>query len=304
LNQGKDIKKEIALKYIDQAGDLKIPFINLSGGETLVYPYLTELLERISIRGLSSAISISGWGFDPVRLMELKRAGVDEIYVSLNGSTREINELSRDGYEMAVNALNLLKADRQVNYYINWVARNDNAEDFPHLVSLAEELGVKSIVILESKPDAGYALQSTLSPENFLRLANYLKKHDQQKIPIQVEPCFSPLRAYINNYYFWNRNTGANKGCGAGRNAMAVDVDGNLIPCRHLLYSESFESIADYWWNSEVLDKLRQFEDYREEPCRSCYLNNNCISCRAVADKVENNLFSGNHYCSAREMAK
>jgi radical SAM protein with 4Fe4S-binding SPASM domain len=304
LNRGQDIKKEIAFKYIDQAADLKIPFINLSGGETLIYPYLTELLERISSRGLSSAISISGWGFDPARLLKLKRAGVDEIYVSLNGSTREINELSRDGYEMAVNALNLLKADRQVNYYINWVARNDNAEDFPQLVSLAEELGVKGIVILESKPDAGYALQSTLSPEHFLGLADYLKKHEQQKISIQVEPCFSPLRAYINNYYLWNRNTGVNKGCGAGRNAMAVDVEGNLIPCRHLLYSESFESIEDYWWKSKVLNKLRQFEDYREEPCRSCYLKNNCISCRAVADKVEKNLFSGNHYCSAREMAK
>lgn len=304
LNQGKDIKKEIAIKYIEEAASLQIPYINLSGGETLLYPYLTDLLELISISGLNSAIAISGWGFDQARLEELKRAGVDEIYVSLNGSTQAINALSRDGYDMAINSLRLLQEDQQVNYYINWVARNDNVENFPELVQLAQSFGVKGIVILESKPDASYVMQATLSKDNFFILANYLKKHDQQSIHIEVEPCFSPLRAYINNAYFWNRNTGVNKGCGAGRNAMAVDVDGNLIPCRHLLYPESYDCIEDYWWQSQLLNKLREYEDHKEEPCLHCYLTNNCISCRAVADKVEKNLFSGNHYCTIREMEK
>jgi pyrroloquinoline quinone biosynthesis protein E len=297
LNRGQDIKKEIALAYLEQAAELKIPFINLSGGETLVYPYLMELLEFINEKGLQSAIAISGWGFDFAKLQELKRAGVKEIYVSLNGSTEEINSKSRDGFEEAINALSLLKADGEVDYYINWVARNDNVDDFPNLVNLALSYGVKGIVILELKPDADYNLQASLSREKFLKLAEYLKKHDQGKIRIDVEPCSSPLRAYIYNYYFWNRNTGVDKGCGAGRNAMAVDVNGNLIPCRHLLYPEKFERIDDYWWNSKVLDKLRRFEDEREEPCRSCYLNKNCVPCRAVADKVENNLFSGNNCC-------
>lgn len=297
LHQGKDIDKETAFKYIEQAAHLKIPFINLSGGETLAYPYLTDLVASINAKGLSSAIAISGWGFDADKLEELKSAGVDEIYVSLNGSSREVNSQSRDGYEMAINALSLLQADGQLNYYINWVARNDNVDDFPRLVKLAQDFGVKGIVILESKPDASYLLQATLSKDNFLMLANYLKKHDQQEICIAVEPCYSPLRAYINDYYLLNRNIGFDKGCGAGRNSMAVDVDGNLIPCRHLLYPERFASIEEYWWNSEVLKKLRSFEDKKEEPCQTCYLSNNCISCRAVADKVDNNLFSGNNYC-------
>lgn len=297
LNQGKDIEKEVALKYIEQAARLKIPFINLSGGETLVYPHLTELLEYISDKGLSSAIAISGWGFDFKKLKEFTRAGVDEIYVSLNGSTEEVNAQSRDGYEMAIQALELLKADQQSQYYINWVARNDNIDDFPALVGLAKKYGVKGVVVLESKPDASYVIQAALSKDKFLFLANYIKEHDQKEIRIAVEPCFSPLRAYINNYFLINHNIGINKGCGAGRNGVAVDVDGKLIPCRHLLYPEKYDDIEDYWYNSELLNKLRRFEGNREEPCKSCYLNNNCLSCRSVADKVEKNLFSGNHYC-------
>lgn len=297
LNRGKDIDKNIALKYIEQAGRLKIPFINLSGGETLVYPFLNELLQAIKEQGLHSAIAISGWGLDECRLQQLKTADVGEIYVSLNASTPEVNQLSRDGYELAINALKLLQKDNQVNYYINWVARNDNVEDFPNLVILAQSLGVKQIVILESKPDSEYVMQAALSRENFLSLADYIKKHNQEDIEIVVEPCFSPMKAYINKSYLLNRNIGFNKGCGAGRNGISVDIDGNLTPCRHLLYPESYDQIEDYWWHSEVLEKLRKFEDNRGEPCVNCYYKNNCISCRAVASKVENNLFSGNYYC-------
>ena len=122
-------------------------------------------------------------------------------------------------------------------------------------------------------------------------MADYIK-NIIKRIEIVVEPCFSPMKAYINKSYLLNRNIGFNKGCGAGRNGISVDIDGNLTPCRHLLYPESYDQIEDYWWHSEVLEKLRKFEDNRGEPCVNCYYKNNCISCRAVASKVENNLFS------------
>ncbi len=304
MHRGKDIDLEVALKYVEQAAELKIPYINLSGGETLVYPHLPELLTAIRDKGLHSAIAISGWGFDADKLQELKDAGVDEIYVSLNGSEKEVNEHSRQGYELALNALGILQAGQYTDYYINWVARNDNAADFPKLVQLAQSLGVKGVIVLELKPDADNVLQASLSRENFVMLAEYIKKHDRQEIAIEVEPCFSPLRAFIQQRLFVNTNTGFDKGCGAGRSNMAIDVDGNLLPCRHLLYPEAWERIEDYWWNSEVLEKLRRFEDNKKEPCRSCYLEKYCIPCRAVADKVEKDLFSGNHYCQARVAGK
>ena len=304
LTHGKDINKEVAFQYIDQAARLKIPFINLSGGETLVYPHLMDLLKYINSKGLDSAIAISGWGFNQEKLVELKAVGVGEIYVSLNGSTEKVNALSRDGYQLAIHALRLLQADQGVDYYINWVARNDNIEDFPNLVRLAKNFRAKGIYVLVNNPDANHLLQSILTQENFLSLANYIKKHDHREITITVEPCFSPLRAYISNYFFMNTNTGVNKGCGAGRNAMAVDVNGEMIPCRHLLYPEKYESIADYWRDSEVLKQLRSFEDNQGEPCSRCYLKKNCVSCRAVADKVDKNYFSGDHYCPVKNIEK
>ncbi|MCF8011131.1 MAG: radical SAM protein [Clostridiales bacterium] len=297
LNEGKDIKKETALKYIEEAARLQIPYINMCGGETMVYPYLTDLIEFISSKGLHSAIAISGWGFNQDKLKELKRAGIDEIFVSLNGSTEEVNSLSRDGYHKAINTLQVLQADQEVNYYINWVARNDNVADFPRLVNLAQNYGVKRVYILTCKPDASNVIQESLSKDNFLFLADFIKNFDSQEISLMVESCYSPLRAYIYNYYFFNRNTGENMGCGAGRKGITVDLDGNFIPCNHLVHPEKFDSIDEYWWNSKILDNLRRYEEHKEEPCRSCHLTNNCRSCRAVGEKVYHNLYSGHKHC-------
>jgi pyrroloquinoline quinone biosynthesis protein E len=297
LNTGRDIAKEVALKFIAEAVRLQIPYLNLSGGETLVYPHLTELIREINSQGLCSAIAISGWGFTADKLEELRSAGVDEIYVSLNGSTEEVNSKSRDGFQEALNALQILRKSGFKDYFINWVAREDNIADFPHLVKLAEDLNVKGIYILALKPDAEQQLKSAPSQESFQQLASYLKIRTNPEPVIEVEPCYSPLRAYLQQKLFVNLNTGISKGCGAGRNSFSVDVEGNLTPCRHLLYPEKFASIAEYWEESKVLDQLRQVEDHREEPCKSCYLTKNCLSCRAVADKIYHNIEASDPLC-------
>lgn len=297
LNTGKDIDKEVALKFIKEAAHLQIPYLNLSGGETLVYPHLTELLAAASCQGLSSAIAVSGWGFTTEKLQEFTRAGLDELYVSLNGSTEEVNSLSRDGYQEAIKALEILRESSFKKYFINWVAREDNIADFPQLVRLAEEMEVKGIIILALKPDSEHQLKSTPSKESFGELVTYLKNSRDKRISIDVEPCYSPLRAYLSQSFFLNHNTGLNKGCGAGRNNLSLDVDGNLTPCRHLLYPEKYGSITEYWNESKILDQLRRVEDNREEPCKSCYLTKNCLSCRAVADKISHSFNAGNSFC-------
>lgn len=301
LNTGKDIDKEVALNFITEAARLQIPYLNLSGGETLVYPHITELIQAISAHGLSSAIAISGWGFTPEKLAELTSAGVDEIYVSLNGSTEEINSRSRDGYKLAINALKILKESKFKDYYLNWVAREDNIADFPALVQLAEKYGVKGIYILTLKPDAEYHLKGAPSKESFQQLVSYLKSRTNSEFMIDVEPCYSPLRAYLQQKFFVNHNTGLTKGCGAGRHSISVDVDGNFTPCRHLLYPEKYSNIAEYWFQSKVLDQLRRVEDNREDPCNSCYLTKNCLSCRAVADKIYHNLNASDPLCPVGE---
>lgn len=296
LYKGKDLSLDTALHFIRQAAALKIPNINLSGGETLVYPHLFELIEACAQGGLCAAVALSGYGFDEAVLNRMVQAGVGEIYISLNGSIQEVNAASRDGYDLAVNALKVLKNGAFRNYYVNWVAHKSNIEDFPNVVALCKEYGVQKLVIIGFKPDSSHSLASAPTDDQLLQLADFIRHHDGTP-NILVESCFSPLRAVTSQKFFGNINRGITKGCGAGRDGISVNVDGQLTPCRHLEQPEAFDSIEDYWYHSKVLQQLRAVEDTPRTPCKECKYSAYCLHCMAINLKLNGAVYKGNETC-------
>lgn len=289
LHQGKDLDLQKALTALEEAAELKIPYINLSGGETLVYPHLEALITFIREKGMVPAIAISGWGLTRERWASLKQAGNPQVYISLNGSTEAVNQLSRDGYHQSVKALALLQELGETDTWINWVARGDNVADFPQMLALARKYGVKGVVVLETKPDARGQITAPMNRQQLNQLAAHLKnaaKKGEQPY-IELEPCFSPLKALMGKSFFGNRNSGVNRGCGAGRSGAALDVDGNWLPCRHLITPESWPTLQDYWHHSPRLKALRNHEENRDQNCQSCQMMHHCLPCRVAGSAYE-----------------
>ena len=108
LNNGREMPLDTALYWIRDAADAVVKQVNLSGGETLCYPHLTELIRECHKCGLDSNIALSGAYVTEEKLREFIDAGVTRIFVSLNGSTKEVNEKTRDGYELAIRTLELV----------------------------------------------------------------------------------------------------------------------------------------------------------------------------------------------------
>ena len=115
LEGGKHLELTIAKKKIDEAYKHGVKIAHISGGETLCYPHIYELLKYISGYGITANIAISGYTFNEGILEKLILSGVSGIFVSLNGSNSEINALTRDGYEMAISALTVLKDAKYEN---------------------------------------------------------------------------------------------------------------------------------------------------------------------------------------------
>lgn len=291
LNNGKDIDINLALKFIEEAGYMGISFVNLSGGETLVYPHLIELLQGCKNNGIKSAIAISGWNFDADVLNNLLNAGVEKIFVSLNGSCELINSKTRDGFELAINALRILKKSTFTNYYINWVAHDNNIDDFPNLIKLAEKNLVRAVHVLAAKPNIGYEMDSVPSIENFIKLGTFIKSYSNTKLSIVIETCYSPLIFYVYGDMIGKIY------CQAGRTNFSLSVDGKMTPCRHIDIEEDYDSIESYWEKSDYLINLRKsFLDVRK-PCLGCIYTNACTPCLAVNHKIYKELFKGNEYC-------
>ncbi len=298
LSGGKDIEPDTAIYWIEQGAKMGVKNVELSGGETLCYPYLLSVIQAAKKAGVTPNIALSGYRFDQKMLDNLIQAGVGGIFVSLNGSTEDINSLTRDGYDFAIHALKLLKENNYPDTTINWVMHCNNTEDFPNLLKLAENMCVNSIVIIGLKPDSHDSLH-TLPTREQMEFIKKIIRSQKGKPKIYVETCFSMMLALVcDTKLFGNMNLGKHKGCGAGLTTFSVNVDGLLSPCRHLDYFEKFENLQEYWDKSETLNLLRRLA--LEKPsgsCTDCRLKEYCRPCYAANSKIEGRLYRGNHYC-------
>lgn len=296
LEGGRDIQLDTAVKYLREARQLGLKLVNLSGGETLCYPYLYELVEEARGLDVEANIAISGVGFDESVLEKLKAVGVSSISVSLNAPTEETNRLTRAGFDYSIAALELLKERKFCTTHINWVMHSNCADSLPQMIELAEKYDIDSIDIIAPKPTSRNEADTIPTREQMEITADIV--HRARPSVLQIESCFSPLLALVcDTKLFGNLNVGPYKGCGAGRNTMSINVDGVFSPCRHLEYYEKWDSLIDYWNKSEVISKIRTLDEKREEPCASCYFSNYCRHCLATNAALNGRLYIGFAQC-------
>jgi len=293
----KNIDKDKAIYWLKQAGEMGVKSVHLSGGETLCYPYIYELVSA-SVKYCGNAnVALSGYNFTEEVYDKLIESGITGIYISLNGSTEEVNSLTRDGFALSLSALSLLKEKKFPETFINWVMHSNNVSDFPNVFRLAESFNVKNLVIMTAKPNSRLELNTAPSVDQVKALAKLIK-HYYSPVQIMVEACYSPMLALVfDDGRGGNTNTGINKGCGAGLTSFNVNVDGKLSPCRHLDYFEDYESLDEYWQHSTILRMLRVLEYARLQPCNTCKYNIYCRHCIAINSKLNNSLHIGNEFC-------
>ncbi len=298
LENGLDLDVNIAKFRIDEACELGLTSINLSGGETLCYPHLYDIISYASKKGVSSIlVSLSGVYFDENTLFRLIDAGVTGICISLNGSNEGINKVSRDGYKYAINSLDILSRNGYSNTIINWVMHSSNAYDFEKLVGLAEQYKVALIDIISLKPDSQKAMKTFPSMEQIAYISRFIKEY-RGPVKIMIESCYSNFVAYhLDTKLFGNLNITEYKGCTAGRNSLSVNVHGLITPCRHIDKVEKFSSMKEYWMQSQMIKQLRDIDLTRREPCVSCYFAPYCRHCQAISWEIKQELCLGFDSC-------
>ena len=304
LSGNKHIDLEIAKGKIREAAEHGVENINMSGGETLCYPWLYELVSYASGLCKNINIAISGCYFNKDVLAKLINAGVTSISVSLNGSTEEINRLTREGYPLAMNAIRILGEAHFSNTYINWVMHSNNCDDFPNIVSIAEDHGIRYIDVIMFKPDSHHELKSYPSDQQMKQIADFIR-HYRGPVKILVETCFSQMLALIhNNSWFGNIDAGGQKGCRAGIYIYNISVDGYYSPCRHLDQYEKYDSLDEYLELSPVIQKLRDYENDLRSPCDSCPVSKYCRPCPAIPYKIEGEYYKGQASCQVWKQVK
>ena len=194
LNTGEDMPLDTALYWLREGKRAGVTFVCLSGGETLCYPHLPELIRECKKLGITSAIALSGIYADRECLQGLIADGVSEIFISLNGSTEEINRKTRDGYQLAIDALQALKELAFEETHINWVMTGENAHDLPEMIALCEHYQVKQLDLLAFKPDSTHEWDRFPSAAQMEEAARQIKAY-RGPGEVVAEPCLSQMKA-------------------------------------------------------------------------------------------------------------
>lgn len=253
-------------RYLDELAEMGTAQVQFSGGEPLVYRYLAEAIEYAHRKGLRTVISTSGVGLTAQYVQKLKTAGLDCVCVSLNGSTKEIHSLTRDGFEYAINALRLL-SDTDIMIGLNWVANHENVADLRNVIELAKSNNVHYISVMPLKDSSSEIKIKTLNSEDFELLMGICSENKGFLVP---DSCFEEFAAALKGE---RRKL---KGCRAGSFYMAISARGEFLSCPHLTSSGmAFGSIRDYWQNDEGL-KLHRKE-------RNCV----CLKTKGTNEKHE-----------------
>lgn len=293
-------KKDFPFKnlypILEEAAELGVNHIMLNGGEPVLYPEWDILFDTIKKLGLISFVVLSGYGVNENFVNKYSKY-IDKtlnVAISLNGSSEDIHALSRDGYEYALNAMNLFKKEK-VPYSINWVARKDNIDDFPKLIELSKELNASSITVALTKLDSSGKLPSKLENHDIKKLADIIDNTNDlmNKKYIQVQYCFPLLNRLLKKYV----NKSMNR-CPAGYRSLYVDIDGKFAPCSHMPHlSEEVTSIKNYWENSKIINKIRFNEMGNKNCINHCKDSFSCKNCYCMDYNNYKNLSLGLEDC-------
>lgn len=256
----KDMNWEVFEERLGQAKDLGIPRIMLTGGEPLLYPYIVRAVKCINDLQMECIMATSGYGLTEKIAYDLAKAGLTKVYISLNGSTAAIHNVSRSCYHMSVEALKLFEANC-ILVGLNWVARHDNAYDFPTYIDYAKKNNITDVVVLSNKRNANGNLDSLLTIDDISIIKKTMEDNEGY---ITLDPCFS---------YKCRRALGLpllfGHVCNAGRIFCDVLADGSIISCRHAInhYDIHYVSLSDYWYQAAL--KERNIARLWLQPCKA-----------------------------------
>lgn len=256
-------------KYVLELKEMGVQIVQLSGGEPLTHPNIVEIVEYIKSRGFICKIATSGYNLSNSIIKKFVDLKLDALHISLNGSEKEINSVSRDGYQYAINALEQAHIFGQLSI-INWVAHHKNIDDLPNVVELAKRMNatIDVLMLKEGTPD--------LSECDLNDLKQIKKVIEKNKGLLKVESCFITLRLLMDE-----KISLIDRGCLAARFHFSISQSG-YAPCPHFCPSMPLHDIGWHWNNDIDFNKLRmeQRNLYKFNYCKSCKYSAKCFLCR------------------------
>ncbi len=181
VNYENELKKERYFKLIDEAANLNVKSIEITGGgEPLCREDVTlSLIKEVKKKNIFGSLITNGTLFSTGSVRDIIKAGWDEIIFSLDSPFKETNDNLRafpGSFDKVVRSIELFNRykEEKPKVCIHTVLCNKNYNQIPDMFKLAEKLNCKNIFF---EP----VVTVTIST----KIADGLKLNDEQLIELQ-----------------------------------------------------------------------------------------------------------------------
>lgn len=267
-----ELSTQAWIDVFNQAAELGVLHLHLSGGEPASRRDIVELTEAAAKAGLYTNLITSGIGITQKRLDALVDAGLEHVQLSIQGVDEQTADLIggyKGGYKRKLQLAEWINA-RGIPLTVNAVCHRTNMKSIPEMIELSIALGARRLEIATVQFH-GWAIRNRtqLMPtreqvRETTRLVEDARKRLEGKLVIDYVPA---------DYYATYP-----KAClgGWGRIGINVDPTGLVLPCHAAESIPSLEfdtvrdkSLHDIWYHSSSFNAFRG-TDWMQEPCRSC----------------------------------
>ncbi|MGF1622599.1 MAG: pyrroloquinoline quinone biosynthesis protein PqqE [Rhodomicrobiaceae bacterium] len=272
LKAGDELDTEEWLRVFDQAAELGVLQVHLSGGEPALRRDLEQFVTRLAQRGVYSNLITAGVSLTRERLKALADLGLDHVQLSIQ-SVRSQTADRITNYKDSLEKKRTFAGwvtDAGLPLTINAVTHRDNIDETEEAIQFALDVGAQRIEVANTQYYGWAAVnRASLMPtyEQCIRQADIVSAAQHQLTGIlNID--------YVPTDYYASYP----KPCMGGwaSDVLNVTPSGQVLPCHaaESLTDMEFENVrerplAEIWYGSKSFNRFRGTE-WMAEPCRSC----------------------------------
>jgi len=199
-------------KVLDQIIDCQVPFVTLLGGEPLIHEDIFDIIKALRANNIFVKLITNGMLVNSEVAGQLADAGINQVAVSIDGLTRQVNDKSRGtgAFDKALKAISLL-SETIPRLSISYTVSSLSLDQMDKLPKFCEKHGVADVYISPLRASA-----QTKYPEGITTLDS----DQSQRLAKYVEMCNDQGLKTIHL-----------RQCSCGRSSMVIRTDGRVCPC-------------------------------------------------------------------------
>ncbi len=306
-----DAPFELFERVVHQAAEARVLQMALGGGEPLLHPRLLDMVRLARQSGIVPNLTTNGNLLTVEVAAALKKAGLGQAQISLNGASVETNSATRPNFTAALRAIEACRK-AGLRFGLNILLTRSNLPDLEAIIRLGQNRSAATVNLLRPKPpttEDDWLERESPTAADYRKVSSLLHRlqtndrhpasniqHPATRITIDASLTFlltdhPPQTLYRAGVW----------GCSAARRFVTVTQDGDVLPCSHVRWSDVGDGdVMRAWRESAVLARFRALEDLMRGPCRACDHLSLCRGCPSVVMAFGGEFGDSDPHCPQR----